>query len=130
MSLVRLLAIATIIAAAACGSSTSYGSPPPPPPGPPPPPPPGGHSTTITLTNNAFSPSEDTISAGTITFQWAASVGSTLHNVTWLTAPGTKPPNSGDMSANGSYQATLAAGDYTYHCTHHPGMEGGIHVNP
>jgi len=24
----------------------------------------------------------------------------------------------------------LLAGDYTYHCTHHGGMNGVIHVNP
>jgi plastocyanin len=129
MPLVRLLAIAAMAVTAACSkSSTGYGGNPPP--APPPPPPPGGNSTTITLTNNAFSPSQDTISAGTINFQWSASVGSVLHNVTWLTAPGAKPADSGDMSANGSYQATLATGDYTYHCTHHPGMDGAIHVSP
>jgi plastocyanin len=34
------------------------------------------------------------------------------------------------MAANGTYSTTLAAGDYTYHCTHHGGMTGAIHVNP
>src|SRR5205807_10595371 len=74
MPMVRLLAIAAIAVAAACGNSTSYGSPPPPPP-PPPPPSPGGHSTTITVGNNStnsFSPTPDTVVAGTVTFHWAS----------------------------------------------------------
>src|SRR5436189_1251196 len=132
MPLVRLLAIAALIAAAACGNSTSYGSPPPPPPPgppPPPPPPPGGHSTTITVSNFKFSPTPDTIPAGTITFHWAS--GTTSHNVTWLTGPGTLPANSGNkVEGDADYQATLSAGDYTYHCTIHAGMTAAIHVNP
>ncbi len=133
MPLVRLLAIAGIIASAACGNSTSYGSPPPPPPPgppPPPPPPPGGHSTTIDVGPSnalAFSPTPDTIPAGTITFHWASA---TTHNVTWSTGPGTLPASSGNhMSGDADYQATLVAGDYTYHCTIHGGMTGAIHVN-
>jgi plastocyanin len=126
--MVRLLAIAAIAVAAACGNSTSYGSPPPPPPPAPPPPPPGGHSTTITVANNSFSPTPDTIPAGTIAFSWAASA--VTHNVTWQTGPAPLPTNSGNKSANESYQATLVAGDYTYHCTIHAGMNGAIHVTP
>jgi len=128
MPLVRLLAIAAIIAAAGCGNSTSYGSPPPPPPPgptPPPPPPSGGHSTTITVTNNQFSPTPDTIPAGTITFNWNS--GATVHNVTWLSGTGTT--DSGDKSGTETFSTTLAAGDYTYHCTHHASMTGAIHVN-
>ena len=121
----RWFVIAVIAGAAACsGNSTGYGSNPPAPP--PPPPPAGGHSTTITIANNSFSPTPDTIPAGTITFNWAANA--ITHNVTWLTGPST-PTNSGDMSANGTYSTTLVAGDYTFHCTHHAGMNGAIHVN-
>ena len=130
MPLARWLVIAVIAVAAACGSSTNYGNPPPPPgPPPPPPPPPGGHSTTITVSNFRFSPTPDTIPAGTITFHWASGV--TAHNVTWLTGPGTLPANSGNKVEGGpDYQATLSAGDYTYHCTIHAGMTAAIHVNP
>jgi plastocyanin len=128
MSMVRLLAIAAIAVAAACGNSTGYTNPPPAPP-PPPPPPPGGHSTTINVGPSgalAFSPTPDTISAGTITFHWAST---TTHNVTWETGPGTLPANSGNhASGDADYQATLVAGDYTYHCTIHA-MNGVIHVN-
>ena len=132
MPLTRLLAIAAIVMAAACGgSSTGNPPPPPPPPGPPPPPPPpsGGHSTTITVSSNQFSPTPDTIPAGTVTFTWAS--GTTQHNVSWLTGPGTLPAGSGNRAeGSANYQATLAAGDYTYHCTIHAGMDGVIHVNP
>src|SRR5213083_933355 len=126
MPLVRLLAIAAIAVAAACGNSTSYGSPPPPPPPAPPPPPPGGHSTTITVDNNSFSPTPDTIPAGTITFSWAQ--GAVAHNVTWQSGPpGTLPTNSGDKTS-GTYTATLVVGTYTYRCTNHGGMNGQIVV--
>jgi len=121
------LTIAAITAAAACSnSSTGYGGNPPPPP--PPPPPAGGHSTTITVANNSFSPTPDTIPAGSITFHWSA--GAITHNVTWLTGP-SSPTGSGDR-ADGSadYVTALVAGDYTYHCTHHGGMNGAIHVAP
>jgi len=130
MSLSRLLAIGAIALAAACGSSTGTNPPPPPPPPPaPPPPPPGGHSTTIDVTNNQFSPTPDTIPAGTITFAFGSANGTVVHNVTWLTGPGALPAGSGDKSAGQSFQTTLATGDYTYHCTHHAGMNGAIRVN-
>ena len=129
MRLLRLVVLALFAAAAACSSSsTGYGSSPPPPP---PPPPPGGHSTTITVANNTFSPTPDTVSAGTITFQWAASA--ITHNVTWVSGPGVLPTSSGNRAAGDTaYHATLTAGDYTYHCTIHAssGMSGAIHVNP
>ncbi len=125
MRIVRLLAIAALAVAAACGNSTGYGGSPPPPP---PPPPPGGHSTTITVANFSFSPAPDTVPAGKVTFSWAS--GSTTHNVTWDTGPGTLPANSSNMSS-GMYQPTLVAGTYTYHCTFHVtqyGMSGKIVV--
>ena len=129
MRILRLLAVTCAAVAAACSnSSTGYGSSPPPPP---PPSPPGGHSTTITVSNNTFTPTPDTVSAGTITFQWAA--GAITHNVTWLTGPGTLPTGSGNRAAGDTaYHATLQAGNYTYHCTIHAalGMSGVIHVNP
>src|SRR5436189_5427919 len=100
MSLSRLLAIAAIVGAVACGSSTGTNPPPPPPPPnppPPPPPPAGGHSTTITVANNSFSPTPDTIPPGTITFSWAANA--VTHNVTRQTGPGTLPAGSGNQSS-------------------------------
>ena len=129
MTMARLLAIAAIAVAAACGSSTNYGSPPPPPPpGPPPPPPPGGHSTTIDVANNSFSPTPDTIPAGTITFHWVT--GAVTHNVTWTSGP-TPPTGSGNRAAgDADYAPTVQAGTYTYHCTIHAalGMSGTLVV--
>jgi len=120
----RWLTIAVIGVAAACSNSTTgYGSNPPPPP-----PPPVGHSTTITIANNSFSPTPDTIPAGNITFHWSA--GAITHNVTWDTGP-SSPTGSGDKAGgDADYVTSLLAGDYTYHCTHHSGMNGVIHVNP
>lgn len=130
MPMLRSLSVAALVIAVACGgSSTGYGNPPPAPP-PPPPPPPGGHSTTITVANNSFSPTPDTVSAGTITFQWAANA--VIHNVTWQTGPAPLPTNSGNKGASETYPATLQQGTYTYHCTIHSasGMSGVIVVLP
>ena len=127
MAMSRWLTIAAIAVAAACSSnSTGYGGNPPPPP--PPPPPPGGHSTTITIANTSFSPTPDTIPAGNITFHWGDAV---THNVTWQTGPAPLPAGSGNRAGgDADYVTALVAGDYTYHCTIHAGMNGAIHVNP
>jgi plastocyanin len=86
--------------------------------------------TTISVSNNQFTPTPDTINAGTITFHWAANA--VTHNVTWLTAPGGTLPVDGTDRAGGGpdYQALLGTGTYTYHCTHHGGMNGTIVVLP
>jgi plastocyanin len=77
--------------------------------------------------NNFFAPTPDTVSAGTVTFTWAA--GAITHNVTWQTGPGTLPVNS-TSKASGDYQALVQAGTYTYHCTIHGGMNGTLVVQP
>lgn len=130
MPKLRSLAVAALLvmAAAGCSSSTSYGGPPPPPPygpPPPPPPPPTGHSTTITVANNSFSPTPDTMSAGTVTFSWAA--GAITHNVTWDSGPGTLPSNSPDKSS-GDYTAVVQQGTYAYHCSIHGAAMSGVLV--
>ena len=108
--LVTALAIA-IGVIAACSDSTGSGG--------------GGHSTNITVSNNFFSPTPDTVPAGQVTFTWASS--SNGHNVTWLTGPAPLPANSTTKSS-GTHQVTLQVGTYTYHCTVHGGMNGTIVV--
>ena len=83
----------------------------------------GGHSTTITVSDNTFAPTPDTVSAGQVTFSWSAT---NTHNVTWDSGPGTLPANSADKSS-GTYPATLQAGTYQYHCTFHGGVGTGMH---
>jgi plastocyanin len=111
-----MMTAAFAIAAAACGSN-SYGTGP------------GGgtggHTTSISVRNNLFSPTPDTVAAGQVTFTWATP--SNGHNVTWITGPGTLPAASATMTS-GTYQATLVHGTYTYHCTIHAGMSGTIVV--
>ena len=104
----RMIVVGLAVAAAACSDSTGSGST-------------GGRSTTITVNNNFFTPSPDTMAAGQVTFTWAGSG----HNVTWLTGPTTLPTNSSTLSS-GTYQATLVVGTYSYHCTVHDGMNGTI----
>lgn len=85
----------------------------------------GGRSTTITVNNNFFDPTPDTVAPGQILFSW--STPSNGHNVSWLTGPGTLPLNSSTQTS-GTHQVTLTAGIYTYHCTVHSGMNGKIVV--
>lgn len=106
-----VVALALVAFVAACSDSTGSSS--------------GGHTTALTVSNNVFSPTPDTVSAGQVTFSWVNASNS--HNVTWLTGPGALPANSSTMTS-GTYNATLAAGTYTYHCTIHAGMGGTIVV--
>ena len=108
-----LLLAAGVAFVAACKSSTSPSG--------------GGHSTTISVENNFFSPTPDTVPVGQVTFTWATP--SNGHNVTWDQAPGTLPANSATMGS-GTYSATLQAGTYRYHCSIHvaQGMSGTIVV--
>ncbi len=79
----------------------------------------GGHSPNLTVQNYSFSPTPDTVTAGTaVTFTWAA--GSVDHNVTWDAGP-TSPPNSATQMSGTYTTPALSQGSYTYHCS--------IHVN-
>ena len=83
----------------------------------------GGRSTDITVGNNFFSPTPNTVPVGQVTFNW--STPSNGHNVTWQTGPAPLPANV-TTRTSGSVQVTLQAGTYTYHCTLHNGMNGAI----
>src|SRR5229473_1850709 len=84
----------------------------------------GGHTTTITVGNNVFPPTPDTVAAGQVTFRW--STPSNGHTVTWDSGPGTLPVASG-LKSSGTYAATVQAGTYQYHCEIHGGPGSGMH---
>ena len=85
----------------------------------------GGHLTTITVSNNFFSPTPDTIPAGTVTFSW--SNASNGHTVTWDSGPDTQT-STGTMTT-GTYVPALIIGTYHYHCAvHGAAMSGTIVV--
>jgi plastocyanin len=116
MTFLRLAAVVAVGfgVITACSDSTSSGGG-------------GGHTTSLTVGNNFFSPTPDTVPAGVVTFTWSSS--SNGHNVTWLTGPAPLPANSTPPTkTSGTYQATLQNGTYTYHCTIHSGMNGTIVV--
>lgn len=109
----QLTGLATgVLLVVSCSSSTSPGGG-------------GGHSTTITVSDNTFSPTPDTVTAGTVTFSWAGS-NANQHNVTWDSGPTPLPMNSPNQ-ISGSYPATLQAGTYQYHCTFHGTAGAGMH---
>jgi len=83
----------------------------------------GGSQQTISVSNNFFTPTPDTVAPSQVTFSW--STPSNGHNVTWDSGPGTLPPNSQTMSS-GTYMATLQVGTYAYHCTIHGGPGTGM----
>jgi plastocyanin len=108
MDLKRLAILLGAVAVASCSSNPSGPS--------------GGRSTTITVSSNFFSPTPDTVAAGTVTFSWSSGT----HNVTWDSGPST-PANSGDKSS-GTHAVTVQTGTYDYHCSLHGGMTGRIVV--
>lgn len=84
----------------------------------------GGHTTSLSVNNNTFSPTPDTVAAGMVTFTW--STPSNGHSVIWDSGPGTLPTNTVVMSS-GTYTPTLVAGTYQYHCSVHGAPGSGMH---
>ncbi len=103
--------VIAILALAGCSSSTSPNDS-------------GGASTTITVGNDFFSPTPNTVAAGTVTFTW--STPSNGHTLTWDSGPGTLPANTGTITS-GSRTVTLQAGQYEYHCSIHGSRGAGMH---
>ena len=102
----RLLACTVVALALTVGCSSSTGP----------------NGTDVTVQDNSFSPSSNTITAGeTVTWTWA---GSSQHNVTWDSGS----PAASATQASGTYQRTFAqAGTYSYHCTIHGSAGAGMH---
>lgn len=84
----------------------------------------GGASTTITVANDFFNPTPNTVPAGTVTFAW--SVPSNGHNLVWDSGPGTLPAATGTLTS-GSRTVTLQVGRYEYHCSIHGSPGQGMH---
>jgi plastocyanin len=86
----------------------------------------GGHTTMITVANNAFKPTPDTIPAGGVTFIW--STPSNGHTLIWDNGPGTLPPDYPTVMTSGSIVAPgLQTGTYEFHCRIHGGPGTGMH---
>jgi len=84
----------------------------------------------VSVNNNAFVRPDTAVQiGGTVTWTWNS--GTTLHSVTYLTAPGSLPTSSPTQDASGPTFSTTftTVGRYTYHCTVHPTqMTGSVTV--
>jgi plastocyanin len=79
----------------------------------------------ITSNNFLFSPNAVTINSGEkVSFTNVAG----FHFVEWLTAPGTLPANSANLSAVAIEYTLTTPGTYTFQCGFHPSMLGTIIV--
>lgn len=109
-----IAALAAVLVLAGCSSSTAPGST-------------GGRSTSITVGNDFYSVTPDTVASGAmITWTWATP--SNGHTVSWDSGPTTLPANSATMTS-GTYNATLTtAGTYHYHCAVHGAAMSGVIV--
>ncbi len=80
----------------------------------------------VSVNNNAFVRPDTSVQiGGTVTWTWNS--GTTLHSVTYLTAPGALPTSSPTQNASGPPFSTTftTVGRYTYHCTQHPTLMTG-----
>ncbi|HEX4560582.1 MAG TPA: plastocyanin/azurin family copper-binding protein [Gemmatimonadales bacterium] len=114
MRLPMILAVAAALTFAACSSSTGPGGT-------------GGRSTSVTVSNDFYSITPDTVASGAqITWTWTNASNS--HSVNWDSGPEALPANSAVMTT-GTYHATLTtAGTYRYHCVIHGSAMSGVIV--
>jgi plastocyanin len=84
----------------------------------------GGSNATITVGNDFFNPTPNTVAAGAVTFTWATP--SSGHTLVWDSGPGTLPANIGFLTS-GSRTVTLQPGVYEYHCSIHGARGSGMH---
>src|SRR6266568_1658490 len=80
----------------------------------------------VSVSNNLFAPRDTAVqTGGTVTWTWNS--GTTLHSVTYLTAPGALPTSSRTQDASGPPFSTTftTVGHYTYRCHQHPTLMTG-----
>lgn len=83
-------------------------------------------ATVVQVSNNQFTPSTVTITAGSdVVWQWQGTTAQ--HNVTFST--GGAPANITDMTSGSASRTFPAAGVFNYSCTNHLGMNGQVTVN-
>jgi len=110
----RLIVCAVAMAALGCGGGDGDGGTAPPP---------GGNTNTVSVVNNAFSPSALSVApGGTVTWQWNS--GGVSHDILF------DDGITSNIMSSGSFQRTFTtAGTFPYHCTiHGPSMSGTITV--
>jgi plastocyanin len=126
--------IPLVFVLASCGGSSGGTEPPPPPTGGNQPGPGGGTgpSVTVTVSNNAYTPDQVTVTRGaTVTWQWDSCTGGdphgggqtcTSHSVTFDDGGA-----SASLRSEGSFsRAFPTAGTFTYHCSAHATMTGRV----
>src|SRR5437868_867311 len=128
ISTLSIFLMAGMIACGGGGSSSSNGVTDPGAP----PPPVTGNTTSLTVTNNKYTPAKDSVGVGSaLTWSWNSCTGDgyggstcTSHSVTFDDGP-TSP-----IQSSGTFSRTFAtAGTYTYHCkVHGAAMAGTVIV--
>lgn len=123
MRLVSVVTLVVLAGVAGCGGSSGYGTTTGPGGGG------GGHTLSISLSGSAFSPTPDTVTAGsTVTWTNHDAFGHTVTSV-----PGSPDTYNASLAPGGTFSHLFAtAGTYGYYCTLHgtptSGMRGTIVV--
>ncbi|HEX7980341.1 MAG TPA: plastocyanin/azurin family copper-binding protein [Gemmatimonadaceae bacterium] len=84
-------------------------------------------ATAVDLKNNAFTPKAIKVSSGA-TVTWTNTDVGTVHNVTFDAGANVAGAGVDFSSGNMALAMPTVAGTYTYHCTHHSGMNGTVQV--
>ena len=101
--------------------------------GPPPPPVASGSTTSLTITNNHFSPASDSVAVGAnLTWTWHSCTSDSYNGTTCVSHSvqfDDSGPSSGIKSSGTFSRMFAVAGTYTYHCAvHGAAMSGTITV--
>jgi len=77
----------------------------------------------VAVKDDFFSPRSTSTSSGRVTFVWR---GSSVHNVVFTRAPGSKARSCGLRSSGSCTRRLRRRGTYSFLCTVHSGMTGKI----